>query len=248
MIFKVFPTPSDLENLSRVSTEKCSEADSFDYRNVVVNKPWGYEYLWYQNDTVAAWMLHLKRGHSTSLHCHVRKRTSLIVIAGRAVCSTLDDRFRLSPLDSMVLEAGVFHSTQATSPEGAFVLEIETPVMKGDLVRLKDSFGRQGTGYEGVSEYSQDCSKYEYQPLQPAVPNPLCFKGINFHLLDKTSHSFEPSQISEKCLVVPTRQPLMRQGRIVADTAETIFAKHVESFRVGLPINIELLYIQQNSM
>lgn len=163
LIPKVFPSPSDFDNLSTVRTvSKTNTAEEIDYSTVVVNKPWGYEYLWFQNRHVAVWLLHLSEGASTSLHCHVRKKTSLIVLDGHVICSTLDDRYSFSVLGGIVLEPCVFHSTQAISKGGAFVIEVETPPMKNDLVRLKDSFGRTGTGYEGISEHSTEFSNYEY--------------------------------------------------------------------------------------
>ena len=246
MIYKVFPHASDLENLSRISTERSVEADNFDYSSVVVNKPWGYEYLWYQNPSIAVWMLHLKCDHSTSLHCHVRKRTSLIVMDGQAVCSTLEDRFRLSSMDVMVLEPGVFHRTQAISPEGAFVMEIETPVMKGDLVRLKDSFGRQGTGYERSSQYSQEFSKYEYRPCRDAAALDVAFRKIEFLFLNGKNSA--PQQPPEKSLIVPTLKPWMDDDSMIADVAEAIPAQQVaHRFHLASQKNIELLYIQQKS-
>lgn len=164
MVNRIYPSSSDFDNLSRLRTEMSAEANIFDYSTVVVNKPWGYEYLWYQNASVAIWMLHLLPGQATSLHCHVRKRTSLIVVDGRVVCSTLEDRYRLELMHSVVLEPCVFHTTQAISESGAFVMEVETPPLKGDLVRLKDAFGREGTGYEGTGVHSKEYSLYQYQP------------------------------------------------------------------------------------
>jgi len=60
-------------------------------------------------------------------------------------------------MDSLVIEKGAFHSTEASSTlpvdpaseDGIWVMEIESPPMKTDLVRLKDAYGRAGTSYEG---------------------------------------------------------------------------------------------------
>lgn len=246
MIYKVFPSVSDFENLSRLATESCPEVAACDYSSVVVNKPWGYEYLWLQTESVAAWMLHLKAGSSTSLHCHVRKRTSLIVIEGNVVCSTLEDRFRLSSLDAMVLEAGVFHGTLATSVGGAFVLEIETPVMKHDLVRLKDSFGRQGTGYETVAHHSSDFANYEYKPFVASAGSRLLqFRQVQFCLVDGKSSSNDFAHLSKTGLIIPTRKPLRRQKLILADVAEAISMSRIAATApTELAAGVELLHIQ----
>jgi mannose-6-phosphate isomerase-like protein (cupin superfamily) len=133
-----------------------------DYSSVVVNKPWGYEYLAYQNLHVAAWILYIGPGLSTSLHCHVKKKTSLIVLSGQVITSTLDTRYQLAHMDAITIESCVFHSTRASPSEGAFVMEVETPPEKHDLVRLRDNFGRENSGYEAAHTYSRDLSAYRH--------------------------------------------------------------------------------------
>ena len=49
------------------------EVESFDYSNVIVKKPWGYEYLVFKNDWVAIWLLHIVRKRKTSMHFHPNK-------------------------------------------------------------------------------------------------------------------------------------------------------------------------------
>ena len=54
------------------------------YNDIKVKKPWGYEYLVYENQEVALWYLYIKDKHSTSMHCHPNKTTGLILLDGRA--------------------------------------------------------------------------------------------------------------------------------------------------------------------
>jgi mannose-6-phosphate isomerase-like protein (cupin superfamily) len=120
-----------------------------DFRKVVVQKPWGYEYLMYQNGTVGVWYLFIKHGARTSLHCHPHKRTGLIVLSGEAVVSFLNDSVSLKALSKLMIREGFFHSTKAASREDVSVIEIETPCDKEDLVRLEDQYGREDSPYEG---------------------------------------------------------------------------------------------------
>lgn len=120
-----------------------------DLSKMVVNKPWGYEYLLTNTPLVEVWHLSLDHLKSTSTHCHPNKKTALIVLDGKAEFSTLNKTIKLSALDAVTLDAGVFHSTKCLSKRGLKLLEIETPPMKHDLVRLKDKYGRANTGYEG---------------------------------------------------------------------------------------------------
>lgn len=121
-----------------------------DYQEVIVNKPWGYEYLMYENGTVGLWFLYIKPGARTSLHCHPRKKTGLILLSGEAQVSFLNDSVELKPLNRLIIRPGLFHSTAALSPEGIVVLEIETPFDKTNLVRLEDEYGREEKPYEGA--------------------------------------------------------------------------------------------------
>jgi len=162
MIHRVYRSQLDLVNLSLKRTSVMKKKLNPDYRKVVIKKPWGYEFLLFENEHIAAWVLHLKEGASTSMHCHPKKRTSLAVLSGEVTTSTLDNRFPLGHLDGIIIENSVFHSTQATSPGGAFIIEIETPPDKNDLVRLNDRYGRENKGYEGVSEMSRKLVDYEY--------------------------------------------------------------------------------------
>ena len=118
-------------------------------QNMLVHKPWGYEYLVYQNTSVAVWYLKINEGEATSLHCHPRKKTGLILLSGEAVISFLNDSMPLKSPGKLVIRPGLFHSTKAVSSGGIGVLELETPVDKEDLVRFEDGYGREGKAYEG---------------------------------------------------------------------------------------------------
>lgn len=160
MIKKIFPNELDLFNLSLKNTVPVVPKKKIDYKGVVVDKPWGYEYLMFENSHAAVWILFLKSKSKTSVHCHPKKKTSLLVLDGSVKTSSLDSIFELKSLEGIIIERGVFHSTHAVSDCGAFVMEVETPVEKSDLVRLKDEYGRENLGYE--SGISRDTGRYEY--------------------------------------------------------------------------------------
>ncbi len=119
--------------------------------NNIVKKPWGYEYLAYENDECALWFLHINKDERTSMHCHPNKTTGLVLLNGEAVVSFLNNDNPLTPVSKIMIRKGLFHSTCATAKKGADIFEIETPVDKYDLVRLKDSYGREGKPYEDSS-------------------------------------------------------------------------------------------------
>lgn len=169
MIQKIVPREADVTHLLSRSSVPVSAGNKPDYRNVVVNKPWGYEYLMFENSHVAIWVLFLKDGAKTSMHCHPKKRTSLLVLGGKVITSSLSDQFPLDPLHGVVIDRGAFHSTASEHEEGSFVMEIENPVEKSDLVRLNDTYGRENKGYESGENISNDLEQYEHHAFHHVV-------------------------------------------------------------------------------
>ena len=126
------------------------------YLNKIVKKPWGYEYLVFENDKVAIWFLHIRYDQETSMHCHPNKTTGLILLDGVAEISFLTNKISVESLQKVMIRKGLFHSTKAISKDGANIFEIETPVNKHDLVRLADKYGRKAKPYEGKkAEYEK---------------------------------------------------------------------------------------------
>lgn len=172
MIKRLSRSKSDIENLSKLRTAIPKSRNNSNYKGVVVNKPWGYEYLMLENSDVAVWILFLNYGHKTSMHCHPSKKSSLVTLSGKIILSGLEGWFKLSTGEGVIIDEAVFHSSKAISRDGVFLMEIETPPKKGDLVRLKDEYGRENKGYEGKDQISSLLHKYEY---------------VDFHNLSKSS-------------------------------------------------------------
>ncbi len=230
MVKRLFPSNSDFDNLSVLRTEVGEEAAGANFSDVVVRKPWGYEYLWFQNADVAVWMLHLAAASATSLHCHVRKRTSLIPVAGTVLCTTLEGQSRLRSGDALVLEPCVFHSTRALSPEGAFVMEIETPPLKGDLVRLRDAFGRVGMGYEGSSQYSSELNRFDYHPWSRigAAGDGAGYKEVHLRYSVLRCADDLRARLMPDAVVVPFLGRLQFGRELIADIGEAIASRSLD--------------------
>src|SRR3989344_1064747 len=160
----------DNEKIPKILTP-IQDHDSFDFSKIVVNKPWGYEYLMYSNDDVAIWILHIKKDCLTSMHCHLNKKTILIVLSGEAICATLNQGFNLRKGDGLIIDKKVFHSTQAISEGGIIIMEIENPVKKTDLLRLIDYYGRETKEYESKNEMTKELEDYNYVTFEKNEKN-----------------------------------------------------------------------------
>ena len=139
---------------------KNNKSASYDHK--IVTKPWGNEYLIYRNSNkLSVTFLNINYRKSTSLHCHPKKKTGFIVLSGNALIQLglwegTAEKYN-SP-SKLMIRSGLFHSIKATSKKGLCAIEIETPVNKNDLVRFKDSFGREQKPYEG-KEFTKKTSK-----------------------------------------------------------------------------------------
>lgn len=127
------------------------------YENLTVKKPWGHEYVIYQNDDVGVWYLNIKKGEKTSFHAHPNKKTGLIIMSGAAEVSFMNGSHVFTSGDKIMIRNGVFHSTRAITD--VQMLEIETPNNKEDIIRLEDYYGRAGEPYEGKEHYSSDLKR-----------------------------------------------------------------------------------------
>ena len=173
MIHQIFQKSADQEIISNsINSVKNSAKVVNDFSDVIVKKPWGYEYLAFENKFVAIWFLQLVRKRKTSMHCHPQKKTSLVSLTGEATFYYLDGKVTLNQLDGVVINQGAFHSTEASSElpispaseNGIWIMEIESPPQKEDLMRVKDEYGREGVSYEGQYQMvfkPRDCIKFQ---------------------------------------------------------------------------------------
>jgi mannose-6-phosphate isomerase len=112
-----------------------------------VDKPWGYELWWAFTDAYAGKILHIEQGHRLSLQYHEQKDESAYLLSGRLLLTkgaTEADltTVELTPGAVWRNVPGEVHTIEAL--EDSDVLEVSTPEL-GDVVRLKDSYGREGT-------------------------------------------------------------------------------------------------------
>ena len=113
-----------------------------------VEKPWGYELIWAVTDIYVGKVLFVKAGESLSLQYHEMKDESWLIQSGRAKIElgAVGDE-RLS--EEVVGSGAAFHYTpgtvhRITALEDTTILEVSTPHLD-DVVRLADSYGREGT-------------------------------------------------------------------------------------------------------
>ena len=113
-----------------------------------VDKPWGYELIWAVTDIYVGKVLFVKAGESLSLQYHEQKDESWLIQSGRArveLGSVGDEKLAeelVGPGAAFHYRPGTVH--RITAVEDTTILEVSTPHLD-DVVRLADSYGREGT-------------------------------------------------------------------------------------------------------
>jgi mannose-6-phosphate isomerase len=113
-----------------------------------VEKPWGHELIWALTELYCGKLLVIRAGHELSLQFHREKDESWYVLEGRAKLE-LAAPGEKSASTEVVTSGAAFHITPGTvhrihALEDTTVLEVSTPHLH-DVVRLEDSYGREGT-------------------------------------------------------------------------------------------------------
>jgi oxalate decarboxylase/phosphoglucose isomerase-like protein (cupin superfamily) len=112
-----------------------------------VEKPWGHELRWAVTDRYLGKLIHVNRGHQLSLQYHVQKDEAIYVASGLLDLLLEDEAgevhvHRMSPGMSARIRAGRRHRFIAVEDTDLF--EVSSAEID-DVVRLEDSYGREGT-------------------------------------------------------------------------------------------------------
>ena len=235
IIERLLITDKDKKSLSQIAYDATETSDDFfNYSKVVVKKPWGYEYLIFENESVAVWILYLKKDALTSMHCHPGKKTSLVVLQGEVVCSSLTNKFERFVGEGLLIDKGAFHQTRSVSETGAFIMEIESPVNKRDLVRFKDKYGREGKGYEKSDKHSANLQNYNYLSLHtPEIHYNLKKQfgqcSLTFKKISRSQGIDELFTVNnEDVISVLCGEILNQNGQTVVDIGDTVTVEELK--------------------
>jgi rfaE bifunctional protein nucleotidyltransferase chain/domain len=191
------PLSNELSIISNHIQIKNENHSIIDYKNKICVKPWGHEFLVFQNKKLAIWFLTIKKNHQTSLHCHFNKDTQVIVLKGAAKISLIDNNnIYLSEMSSIFLPHYNFHGISSFSEE-VCLLEIEIfnnnlfYSDKNDLLRINDDYNRKKTGYESsitIIESSEELLDYKYFFLEEKFLKNIC--GVDIQITKMTNTDF----------------------------------------------------------
>lgn len=200
-----------LSRCPRVVNAETTDTDEALLRRSIVLKPWGYEYFLAGNKSAAAWILQLNPQESTSLHCHIEKKTVLIVLHGNVTVESLNNFQSHTSGETIEIAAGAFHRTRVVGNQPAYLVEVESPNRKHDLVRLEDGYGRVGSGYEKVDAFADGIANHEYFHLSELGDDQFVEKVVGQATL-RLFQALTPARATEfqksNDIVIPLQQDI----------------------------------------
>lgn len=155
-------------------------SEFINYLGKINDKPWGKEYLAFQNKYIGIWILIVNKDQETSLHCHFKKDTILMPISGQFKINLFNNYLQLGIFDSIYVPRNTFHGIHSYV-DGGVLMEIEIYTEnieytdKNDLLRIKDIYNRDKNKYE--------TSVIERMPEKNEI---MSFMEINKYMLENT--------------------------------------------------------------
>lgn len=208
------------------------------YSDKVVYKPWGYEYVIYNDrKKTAITFVCINYGRKTSLHCHPEKKTGFIILGGKALVQVgiYEENTKVfNSLSRLVFRSGLFHSLKALSKSGVYALEIEAPYKKQSLVRLKDSYGRQSKNYEGKKHTKKISDTNFIKFVKPRLEEKKEYLFNNIRVVVQTTSNLKKllnkndqstTAILDGSIVDNKNQKVISQGEVVKTKTLNILAK-----------------------
>ena len=200
---------------------KRENSKKIDYMNKVNDKPWGKEYLAYQNKHIGIWILHIDKDQETSLHCHFKKDTILFPLSGSFKINLYGDHFKILNLfETLYVPRKTFHGLHSYSENGVIMeIEIYTDIIeytdKNDLLRIKDIYNRDKDRYETSV---QERDPHENEIMDFSNPNNYWIEKTNISILKvnnllELKNKYDKFVLLEGCLY--TNQTRITPGSFI---------------------------------
>ena len=211
------------------------------FESVVVDKPWGYEYLFYSSKEISIWILKILKNQKTSMHCHPNKKTSLILLEGEANLHTLNKKINLKCGNAVTIDKGVFHRTSSEYGKDILVMEIETPTNKNDIVRYKDQYNRPNSGYETKDSFSEAKNLSTFLNYKDIKDHNRILGNFEINIINNNHQKMKT--LNENFLITPIK--IKTKDHDSENKLGEIYEKNFLIKKEALLVNIEELLVIQ---
>lgn len=151
----------------------------------LVNKPWGFEFEFYDNNFISIWCVSIGQEHksgylldtcSTSYHMHTTKTAKVFVLDGAVHILDNGKSTILKRSIPYVLPPRTPHKLDAYHGN-AILLEVELPSKRSDIIRLADSYGRSKDIYSWDILDSKKVKSWKSELRNKETPYDIDIKG-----------------------------------------------------------------------
>lgn len=169
-------TSQELEVCQNYKKDNRENTGYKNYLEKIFIKPWGKEYLAYQQNNIGIWILHVHKNKETSVHCHFKKDTILMSLKGAFKINLFENYRILNELECIYVPRNTFHGIHSYT-DGSILMEIELYTDKinysdkNDLLRLRDSFIRDKDKYETSVKEIKDEKRENMNFMKEGVYN-----------------------------------------------------------------------------
>lgn len=233
MIFiKKIPEEDNICN--KCYNKKRENSKFIDYIGKINDKPWGKEYLAFQNKHIGIWILIVNKDQETSLHCHFKKDTILMPISGSFKINLFNSYLQLGIFELVYVPRDTFHGIHSYI-DNSVLMEIEIYIEdiqytdKNDLLRIKDIYNRDKDKYEtSVTERIP----FEGETMLFKYPNKYNIDNTKIEImrvnnLDTIKNEFEKIILLEGCLFSDSKK--ISEGSIIDNNKEySLLTKEIE--------------------
>ena len=145
----------------------------------------------------------------------------------------------------LVLREGLFHRIKASKNTDLYALEIETPYIKSDLIRMEDNYGRRDHEYESLKmtkKITNNSTIFKIPKINKKKNYFLNGVKISFFYLKNFKYfkNFEDKSISIIC----DGEMINDKGRVVISAGEIVRSYTLKNLGEYFKINKKMLILK----
>ena len=223
-----------------------------DYSKKIVLKPWGEEYNIFSNQKkFAITYLKIKKNHTTSLHCHPNKKTGFLILSGTANVQLgiyKKNIKKFGPMSILVLREGLFHRISASKNKDLYALEVESPNIKTDLVRMDDDYGRKNKEYEKLDNTKEIKNNDLIFKIPKKKKNYYELNGVKISLAFYKSFNNFKNFDDKSVSIICDGSIVTNDGKDVIKTGEIVKSFTLKKLSKIYKINKKILILKANKV
>ena len=111
-------------------------------KTLVIEKPWGKEDQFTQNENVTVKIISVNKNSSLSLQYHNKRAEFWHILSGNPIITLGEKKINAKPGDEFIIKIKELHQIEALENAVQFLEIASGDFDEDDIVRIKDKYGR----------------------------------------------------------------------------------------------------------